>query len=178
MPAIYKSSTITAVIICSLALTSCTKPEPVEAPVYLTPNSAKVNLSQISMTASNVRITKSGQGQHIVHFDYTILNQSDRSLAFNCLYNRTDKLIEVNLSDAEGQPIPLEYNNLDSLTLAKPKPLTIRTGETTSSYKKLISPSPLETGSLINVRIRLHTPSRYDELRSSLEAPLTQVLWP
>jgi hypothetical protein len=35
-----------------------------------------------------------------------------------------------------------------------------------------------EKGSPISARIRLHAPSRYDELRSSVEAPNLQVIWP
>lgn len=163
---------------CFATFISCAKKEPIVAPVYYTPINDKVNLSQVSMTTSNVQITKSNDGKRNINFDYTVTNSGEKSIAFACLYNRLNELIEVNLSDAEGNPVPLVYNPLDELTLAMPKPLIIRTGETKRSYSKPIAPAELEIGSTVNVRIRLHTPSKYDELRSSLEPTPVQVLFP
>lgn len=177
-----KLSLLASLAIGSLALPSCSKPQAKndEAPIYFTPFNDKVDLSQISMTVSNLTISKKSNTQNSISFDYTINNQSGHSTAFACLYNRSNSLIEVNITDEEGNAIPLAKGVLDNLTLAKPKPMVIKAGETTNTYTKLIASenSTLETGSIVNVRIRLHTPSRYDELRSSLEAPITPAIWP
>ncbi len=169
----------TALLIACLLTLSCTAPQQPEqvAPIYYTPFNDKVDLSHVSMTATNLQLGKNQQGHRQVSFDYTVLNQSGTSIAFACLYNRANNLIEVNLYDAEGNAVPLARNPLDNLTLAKPKPLIIKAGETIHHYSKVIAPSSLEAGTPITIRIRLHTPSRYDELRSSLEAPLIHSVW-
>ncbi|MBT8035990.1 MAG: hypothetical protein KJO21_00470 [Verrucomicrobiae bacterium] len=157
---------------------SCGKQDPSKAPVINTPTGAKVDLSMISLVVSNPRITLGADHTSALEFDYTIHNQAGANIAFPCLYNETDKLIEVNLSDKEGNPVQTGRRPMEDLTLTEPRPLRILIGKTTRSYKVPLMPELRKKGDPINLRVRLHAPSRYDELRSSLEAPRSVILWP
>ena len=157
---------------------SCGKPDPSKAPVINTPAGAKVDLSKVSLVLANTRITRVNGDHYVLDFDYTVHNQAGAHIAFLCLYNEMDDLIEVNLSDKEGHDLVLGRRPLDGLTLTAPRHLRIPIGETTRSYTVPLMPALHEKGDPISVRVRLHAPSRYDELRSSVEAPTTQVPWP
>lgn len=159
-------------------LSSCSKPEPVEAPVFYTPINAKVNLEPVSLQITNAQLTQTANENYQLKFDHTVTNHSDTSIGFACLYNRMNELIEVNLTDAEGNDIPFVRTAYDNITLAQPKPFIIKVGEATNTYTKDVSPANLEAGAPVNIRIRLHAPSRYDELRSSVEAAPLQLPWP
>ena len=167
----------------SLFTSSCEQldSESEPAPVYYTPISAKVDLTGVSMGVTNVQLIQKAYttgDKYFLSFDFHVLNQSEQSIAFACLKNRLHDLIEVNITDAEGKTIPLVRDPLDELTLAQPKPLVIRTGLNNDKYEHIVGNIGTEAGQPVHLRIRLHTPSRYDELRSSLEAPLTTVTWP
>ena len=66
---------------------------------------------------------------------------------------------------------------LEGLTLTEPRPLSIPLEKQPAATR---CPSCLITGAgePIEIRVRLHAPSRYDELRSSIEAPRVDVSWP
>jgi hypothetical protein len=157
---------------------SCGKTDPSKAPVINTPAGAKVDLSKVSMDVSNARITRGNKNKYVLDFDYTVHNHAGANITFLCLYNEMDDLIEVNLTDKEGNDLVLGKRLLDGLTLTEPRTLRIPIGETTRSYTVPLMPELREKGDPISVRIRLHAPSRYDELRSSVEAPDIHVLWP
>ncbi len=159
-------------------LLSCGKPDPSTAPVINTPAGAKVDLSKVSLELSNTRITRGNDNTHVLEFDYTVHNQAGAHIAFPCLYNEIDDLIEVNLTDKEGNDLVLGRRPLDGLTLTAPRPLRIPIGETTRSYTVPLMAALRAKGDPVNVRVRLHAPSRYDELRSSAEAATIQVPWP
>ena len=127
---------------------------------------------------SNTKITKTGENKYNLSFDYTVTNSAGAHLAFTCLYNTTDELIQAELTDAEGKPLTLSRRTLEGLTLTEPRPIKLLNGNTTRSYKAPLIAVAHETGDLITLRVRLHAPSRYDELRSSVEAPLVTVPWP
>jgi hypothetical protein len=162
----------------TLAFTSCGDPDPSKAPVINTPAGAKVDLSKVTMLVTNAQITLVGENKFQLSFDYAVNNQAGAIIAFPCLHNQMDNLLEVNLSDQEGTTLHLGKRPLEGLTLTEPRPLKIRIGITTRSYKVSVLPVFREKGSPISARIRLHAPSRYDELRSSVEAPNLQVIWP
>ncbi|MBK1831829.1 hypothetical protein JIN77_13925 [Verrucomicrobiaceae bacterium R5-34] len=161
-----------------LALVSCGAPDPSKLPTVTTPPHGKVDLSQISLAISDVVLERQGENQYSLSFDYTVTNHSGAHLAFTCLYSNTVDLIEVGLSDAEGQKLIPGRRPMEGLTLAEPKPLKLLSGPVTRNYTVPIMPEEREAGELINLRVRLHAPSRYDELRSTVEAPLVQVPWP
>jgi len=162
----------------TLALTSCGDPEPLNAPIINTPAGAKVDLSKVTMLVTNAQLTMVGKNKFQLSFDYTVDNQAGAVIAFPCLHNQMDNLIEVNLSDKDDTTLHLGKRLLEGLTLTEPRPLKIPIGITTRSYKVSVLPVFREKGSPISARIRLHAPSRFDELRSSVEAPRLQVLWP
>lgn len=167
-----------ASMIFALAFASCGNPDPSKAPVINTPAGAKVDLSKVSMHVTNAQLTRVGENKYQLSFDYTVDNQAGAIIAFPCLHNRIDNLIEVNLSDQDDTTLHLGKRPLEGLTLTEPRPLKIPIGKTTRSYKVPILPVFREKGNPISARIRLHAPSRYDELRSSVEAPPLQLLWP
>lgn len=162
----------------ALAFTSCGDSTPAKAPMIITPAGAKVDLSKVTMLVTNAQLTTVAENKFQLSFDYTVDNQAGAIIAFSCLHNQMDNLIEVNLSDKDDTPLHLGKRPLEGLTLTEPRPLKIPIGKTTRSYKVPVLPVFREKGSPINTRIRLHAPSRYDELRSSVEAPSLQVLWP
>ena len=167
----------------ALLLSSCGDPDPSKAPVRHTPEGDKVDLSQVSLSLANVQVvfnssTKPGAAMHLLKFDYTVTNSAGVNIAFPCLYNELDDLIEVNLHDKEGNPVNLGKRPLEGLTLAEPRTLNIPVGITTRSYQVPLMPNTFTKDDTIKVRVRLHAPSRYDELRSSLEAPSITIPWP
>jgi len=164
--------------IIALSLCSCGDPDPSKLPVINTPANAKVDLSQISLTISKAKITRTADSKYSLSFDYTITNQAGAHLAFVCLYDNTDELIEINLTDPSDEKIILGKRPMEGLTLTQPRPIKLLNGSTTRHYKAPITPTVREAGDSIKIRVRLHAPSRYDELRSSIEAPTTTVTWP
>lgn len=171
-------SVFALVIASTFSLTSCGDPDPSKAPVINTPSGAKVDLSRVSMTVSNIQLTTENENKFTLSFDYTVNNQASGHITFPCLHNKMDELIEVNLTDKDGGSLHLGKRPLEGLTLTEPRPLKIPMGKTTRSYTVPVMPELREQGDPINIRVRLHAPSRYDELRSSVEAPQVQVLWP
>ena len=169
---------LTLPMILTLVLSSCGEPNPNLAPVINTPHGAKVDLAKVTMVVANAQLTMVSDNKYSLSFDYTIDNLAGANIAFPCLYNEMDDLIEVNLSDQEHQTLHLGKRPLEGLTLPEPRPLIIPIGKTTRSYKVPVMPELREKGDPITVRVRLHAPSRYDELRSSVEAPRLQVPWP
>ena len=166
--------TITAAV----TLSSCGEPDPSKLPVVRTPANAKVDLTNISLAITNARIIRKTESSYSLSFDYTITNQTGAHLAFICLYDTTEELIEVNLSDQDEQRLTLGKRPMEGLTLTEPRPLKILSGSTTKTYNVPLIPGLRETGDPITLRVRLHAPSRYDELRSSIEAPLVTIPWP
>lgn len=164
-------------VLLSLAL-ACCGPDPSKAPEIRTPAGAKIDLSKVSLQISTPQITGNEESGYSLSFDYTVDNQSGAHIVFPCLYNQTDELIEVNLSDRGGLPLLLGKRLLEGLTLTEPRPLRIPIGQTTRNYKVPLLPELREQGELIHIRVRLHAPSRYDELRSSIEAQGHEVPWP
>lgn len=174
----FKPSLHLATIASALALVSCGDSPSSHTPVVVTPAGAKVNLTKVSMTVGNVQFIPKGANQYSLSFDYTVDNQSGSHISFLCLHNNTDDLIEVNLSDNDGEPLHLGKRPLEGLTLTEPRPLRLPVGKTTRSFSVPVMPGLREKGDVISVRVRLHAPSRYDELRSSVEAPRIQIPWP
>ena len=162
----------------TLALVSCGEPAPSTLPVISTPSGAKVNLSKVSMVVSNPKITRVSENKYTLNFDYTLNNQAGAHITFPCLHNVTDDLIEINLHDSGQQALVLGKRPLEGLTLTQPRPLRIPSGETTRHFTVPLMPELREKGDPISLRVRLHAPSRYDELRSSIEAPRLQIFWP
>lgn len=165
-------------MISALVLFSCGEPNPNLVSVINTPDGEKVDLSKVTMVVANAQLTRLNDNKYSLSFDYTINNLAGANIAFPCLYNEMDDLIEVNLRDKEDYTLHLGKRPLEGLTLPEPRPLTIPIGKTTRSYKVPVLPELREQGDPISVRVRLHAPSRYDELRSSVEAPRLQVPWP
>jgi len=164
--------------ISALALSSCGDPDPSKLPVITTPPHGKVDLSKVSLAITNAKITRVNENKYTLKFDYTVTNHSGSHLAFTCLYDSTEDLIEVGLTDQESKKLIPGKRPMEGLTLTEPRPLKILNGPVTRSYTVPIIPEVRDTGDLINLRVRLHAPSRYDELRSTVEAPLIQVPWP
>lgn len=164
--------------VCTIALSSCGGPDPSKAPVIDTPSGAKIDLSKVSLQLANAQLTRENENKYSLSFDYTVDNQAGGNIVFPCLYNQTDALIEVNLSDKDGNALVLGKRPLEGLTLTEPRPLRLLIGKTTRSYQVPVMPELREQGELVSIRVRLHAPSRYDELRSSIEAPRVEVLWP
>ena len=158
-------------------LNSCTQEAPEPAPIFYTPFHGKVDLANVTMGTTDAKITRKGN-KYTISFDFHILNKSGKSIAFACLQNHLRQLIEVNVYDAEGTAIPLVRDPLDDLTRSRPKSMLIPAGLYNGSYQHLITHIGTEDGAPVTIRARLHTPSRYDELRTTLEAPLVQTLWP
>lgn len=161
-----------------LCITSCGEPDPSKLPVITTPANAKVDLSKISIAVSNAKITRINENKFTLSFDYTVTNTIGAHLSFICLYDNTDELIEVNLSDKNDQKLILGKRPMEGLTLTEPRPLKILNGKTTRTYKTPLMPELRVAGDPIKLRVRLHAPSRYDELRSSIEAPTVIAPWP
>ncbi|BDS05601.1 hypothetical protein NT6N_06410 [Oceaniferula spumae] len=164
--------------ILALVFSSCGEPDPANLPVINTPANAKVDLSKVTLSISNAKITRINENKYTLNFDYTVTNHSGAHLAFPCLYDSTDDLIEVGLTDNTDQKLVPGKRPMEGLTLTEPRPLKIANGPVTRSYSVPIMPEVRDSGDLITLRVRLHAPSRYDELRSTVAAPLVQVPWP
>ena len=165
-------------VLLTITLASCGDPDPSKAPVIDTPSGAKIDLSMVSLQVTNAQLTRENENKYSLSFDYTVDNQAGGNIVFPCLYNQTDELIEVNLSDKDGNVLILGRRPLEGLTLTEPRPLRILIGNTTRSYRVPVMPKLMKQGEPVSIRVRLHAPSRYDELRSSIEAPRVEVLWP
>ena len=118
------------------------------------------------------------ENEYSLTFDYTLDNQAEGNIQFLCLYNNTDNMMEINLTDKDNSELVLGNRPLEELTLTEPKPLLIPIGKTTRQYTVPVMSELREKDDIINIRARLHVPSRYDELRSSIEARWSHALWP
>ena len=162
----------------AILLTSCGDPNPQKAPIKETPTGAKVDLTGVSLIVDEASIVKTGTATHELRFEYTIENTSGSNIQFPSVYPNMDHLIEVTLTDANNEVLPIVKNSMAGLTLAQPNPRRILVGKSTRTYTAHLIPNSLKPNDPVNVRVRLHVPSRYDELRSSLEAPTVQLTWP
>lgn len=164
--------------ILSLLFASCGNQGSRNAPEKLTPLGAKVDLNRVSLQVKDIAINQHNDGNHRLSFDYIIENQAGASIVFPCLYNNTDELIEVTLTDSTNQILLLGKRPLEGLTLTEPKPLRIPLGKSKRNYQVPVMPAALKQGEPIQMRVRLHAPSRYDELRSSIETASIILQWP
>ena len=123
-------------------------------------------------------IVKISDHKHELRFEYTLENKSGSNIQFPSIHPSMDRLVEVSLTDKDQQAIHLVKNSLAGLTLPQPAARKILAGKTTRSYSVPIIPNTLKPNDPVNVRIRLHVPSHFDELRSSLEAPTLTLAWP
>ncbi|MGB2265548.1 MAG: hypothetical protein ACPIB0_01770 [Akkermansiaceae bacterium] len=162
----------------SLVLCSCGTEHAVTAPVIRTPAGAKVDFSMVSFHVEDAIITRISEKECQLKFSYILDNKAGAAIEFPCLYNNTDELIEVNLEHKDKAAPVLGKRPLEGLTLTEPKPLVIPRGKTTRDYQVPVSDGAQLTGDTLQLRVRLHAPSRYDELRSSLEAPRIILHWP
>ncbi|MGB2402658.1 MAG: hypothetical protein ACPIA7_04540 [Akkermansiaceae bacterium] len=135
-------------------------------------------MDQISLNVEDAKIIEQHDNKYLIKFQCTINNESGSVISFPCLYHRVDELIEVIITDAGHNRLTLAKRPLEELTLAEPQPLKIAMRKTILNYKASIIDPHLKPDDLIKMRVRLHAPSRYDELRSSIEAPKTLLLWP
>jgi hypothetical protein len=177
----HPSHLITSALVGVLALSSiaCSNSGTTEqGPVITTPAGAKVDLSGVSMKISKANISVVGENSYQLSFDYTLQNKADAAISFLSIFSNTDDLIEISLSDQNSDPLFLGKRPMEGLTLAAPRAILISKGKSTRSYKVPVMPESRVKGDPITVRVRLHAPSRYDELRTSVEAPLVQVSWP
>jgi len=165
-----------ASIILSLALSSCGEPK--AGPPIITPPNAKVDLSKVSMKISKAKITSKDENHFQLTFDYTLINNDSGDISFTSIFASKDDLIDVQLSDQYQTPLILGKRPFDGLTLAAPRPMVIPFGKSTRSYTIPIMPELRAKGDPITVRVRFHAPSRMDELRSTVEAPLITIPWP
>lgn len=162
----------------SLVLGSCADEHTGSEPVRSTPAGAMVDLSMISLRVEDAEIIRHGDGTHELRFKYTVENQAGAIIAFPCLYSNTDELIEVNLEDKDKQPLALGKRPLEGLTLTEPRPMRIPMGQSTRSYEVPVLAPALLKADPVGMRVRMHAPSRYDELRTSIEAHRITLLWP
>lgn len=168
----------TSVFCCALCLVSCNPSDPSKGPLITTPDHAQVDLSKVSLKISKAKFAFDQKDQCQLTFDYTLRNQAGATLSFSSIFSGKDDLIEVNLSDQNGDPLYLGKRPLEDLTLASPRAMLIPQGKSTRSYKVPVQREFRKKDDPITVRVRFHAPSRYDELRSSIEAPLIQIPWP
>ena len=164
--------------ILSLMLASCGNQGVRTAPERITPLGAKVDLNMVSIQVENAVMGQANDGNYRLSFDYIIENQAGAVIVFPCLYNNTDELIEVNLTDSTNQILLLGKRPLEGLTLTEPQPLRIPMGKTKRNYQVPVVSAPLNQEDPLRMRVRLHAPSRYDELRSSIEATGINLQWP
>lgn len=162
----------------ALSLLSCSESDSGQGPIIETPAHAKVDLSKVSMKVKKAKLHRIDANDYSLEFDYTLVNKAGATISFQSIYSGKDELIEVNLSDKNGDPLFLGKRPLEGLTLASPRAVLIPKGKSTRHYQVPVMPELREKGDPITVRVRLHAPSRYDELRSSVEAPLISVPWP
>lgn len=181
MDILRTSFTNAAALLCIGLFASCGEPSPKDLPIINTPASGKVNLSKVTLAVSDAAITVNEKGEYQVSFNYTIHNQAGAHISFLCLYTEPDDLIDVQLKhkvDDEEKLLILGKRPLDGLTLPEPRPLQLSAGKSTRRYTVPVSPGTIKSGEPLTLRVRLHAPSRYDELRSSIEAPTIHLLWP
>ena len=164
--------------LCLLLCVSCGQQDTATSPVNHTPIGARVNLDQVNLDIRGAEIIEQHDKKHLVKFQCTINNESEAVISFPCLYHSIDELIEVIITDADHKRLTLAKRPLEGLTLAEPQPLTIAMRKTILHYEASIIDSHLKPNDTVEIRVRLHVPSRYDELRSSIEAPKTLLLWP
>ena len=164
-----------AIVLC---LVSCGPSDPSNEPIIITPDQAQVVLSKVSMKISHAKFAFDQKGICQLTFDYTLRNQAGAAISFPSIFSGKDDLIEVNLSDQNGDPLYLGKRPLEDLTLASPRPMLIPKGKSTRGYKVPVQQEFRKKDDPITLRVRFHAPSRYDELRSSVEAPLIQIPWP
>lgn len=165
-------------IACAISLVSCGNPDPNSGPMVETPPHAKVDLSQVQLSISKVTISRTAPHQYQLDFDYTLNNQSGAGIAFQSIFRNKDELIHVQLNDQNGDPLDPGKRPLSGLTLAEPRRMLIPRGKTRSHYSVPLLAELRPQGDPITVQARFHAPSRYDELRSSLQAPPVTTLWP
>lgn len=159
-------------------ITSCGNQEKASAPVKMTPAGARVDLDRVSLEVRDSTIISQDDENYILRFRYTVNNQAGAIISFPCLYPRIDDLIEVNLTNIENKVLMLGRRPLEGLTLAEPEALKIPLKKTNLTFEAPILASQLNSADPIEMRVRLHAPSRYDELRSSIEAPKKILIWP
>jgi len=165
-------------ILFPFGLISCSEKSSTDGPMIITPPNAKVDLSQVSMKLRNVKITRKHNNSYSLTFDYTLINKAGATLSFQSIFSGKDDLIEVNLSDQDGYPVDLGKRPQEGLTLAATRAVLIPKGKSTRPYTVPVTPQFRQKGDMITVRVRLHAPSRYDELRSTIEAPIVTAPWP
>lgn len=162
----------------TIGLISCGEQANENGTVIITPPHAKVDLSKVSMKLKQVKISRNNDDQYFLSFQYTLINKAGATISFTSILSGKNDLIEVNLSDRNGDPLVLGKRPQEGLTLASARPMLIPKGKFTRTYTVPIMPELREKGDPITVRVRFHAPSRYDELRSSVEAPRVQTPWP
>lgn len=161
-----------------LLCASCGNRQTDPPPIKHTPLGARVDLEHVSLEVRGETIIARDNAPHLLRFQFTIHNESGAIISFPCLYHRIDELIEVNLTNRENKYLTFGKPPLAGLTLTEPQSLKIALNKTTLTFEApIIAPLP-NSSEPIEMRVRLHTPSRYDELRSSIEAPTRVILWP
>ena len=164
--------------LCAFGLTSCSESDPYQGPVIETPANGKVDLTKVSMKVTKAKIKCIDENHYQLDFDYTLINKAGATLSFQSIFSGKDDLIEVNLSDQNGDRLFLGKRPQEGLTLAQARAMLIPKGKSTRHYTVPVMPELRMKDDPITVRVRLHAPSRYDELRSTVEAPLIQAPWP
>lgn len=157
---------------------SCGKRETALPTVKHTPIGARVDLDQVSLEVKNAKIIRQDNNNHLIRFQCRINNQSGSIISFPCLYHRIDELIEVTLTNNENKRLTIGRRPLEGLTLTEPRPLKIALNKTSVAYEASIVEPLINSNEPFEMRVRLHAPSRYDELRSSIEANKNLLLWP
>ena len=167
-----------ASLISTFGLTSCSETDPYKGPFIETPANSKVDLTKVSMKLTKAKIKRIDENHYQLDFDYTLINKAGATLSFQSIFSGKDDLIEVNLNDRNGDRLFLGKRPQEGLTLAQARAMLIPKGKSTRHYTVPVMPELRMKGDPITVRVRLHAPSRYDELRSTVEAPLIQTPWP
>ncbi|NWK57082.1 hypothetical protein HW115_15780 [Verrucomicrobiaceae bacterium N1E253] len=170
---------ITALLLSLTAfgLSSCNGPSS-QAQVITTPPNAKIDLSKVSLKISKAKLKMIDPNHYQLDFKYTLINKAGATLAFESIYSGKDELIQVNLNDKNGDPLFLGKRPLEGLTLASPRTMEIPKGKFSRVYTVPVMPELREKGDPITLRVRFHAPSRYDELRSTVEAQPLTIPWP
>ncbi|GEM_PF-968658 len=173
-----KNPFIALITACALGLVSCSENDPSKDPIIETPANGKVDLSKVSMKITKAKLKRIDENHYQLDFDYTLINKAGATLSFQSIFSSKDDLIEVNLSDKNGDRLFLDKRPQEGLTLTQARAMLIPKGKTSRSYTVPVMPELREKGDPITVRVRFHAPSRYDELRSSVEAQLILTPWP
>ena len=165
-------------IFAAFGLSSCVDSDPSHGPVIETPANAKVDLTKVSMKVTKAKIKRIDENNYQLDFDYTLINKAGATISFISIFASKDDIIEVNLSDRNDDRLHLGNRPQEGLTLAQPRPMLIPKGKSARHYIVPVMPELRMKDDPISVRVRLHAPSRYDELRSTVEAPTVIVKWP